>query len=280
MFGYILVNKPELKVREYNLYRSFYCGLCHELSTKYGLKGQLSLSYEMTFLTLLLTGLYEPKIRRAEGRCVVHPLEKHVFRENEFTDYAADMNVLLTYYKCLDDWKDEKDLVRRGYAGTLGSQVRKIELKYPLQAEAIRQSLEELAEYEKNHIMTPDAPAGTTGHMMSALFLMKDDNWKPILSGFGFYLGKFLYLLDAFDDVEKDIRKGNYNIFKEKYYQDDFEEYAKSLMTMMMAQACREYEKLPILRYKNILDNILYSGVWTRFLAASKRRRKENAEKT
>ena len=280
MFGYIVVNKPEMKVKEFDFYRSFYCGLCHELSARYGLKGQISLSYEMTFLTLLLSGLYEPRVKKAEGRCVVHPLQKHVFRVDEITDYAADMNVLLTYYKCLDDWKDEKDLLRRGYAGTLSSRVRTIEETYPRQAEAIRESLSELAECEKNKAMSPDVPSGTSGRMMSALFLMKEDNWEQTLSRFGFYLGKFLYLLDAFDDVEKDIKKGNYNIFAEKSEEEGFEEYVKGLLTMMMAEACREYEKLPIIRYKSILDNILYSGVWTRFLTASERRRKERSEKS
>ncbi len=280
MFGYIVVNKPEMKVKEFDYYRSFYCGLCHELSTRHGLKGQISLSYEMTFLTLLLSGLYEPRVRKAEGRCVVHPVGKHVFRVDEITEYAADMNVLLTYYKCMDDWKDEKNLLRRGYAGTLGGRVKKIEEAYPRQAGTIRESLRELAECEKNGTMSPDIPAGTSGRMMSALFLMKEDSWAPALSRFGFYLGKFLYLLDAFDDVDKDIKRGNYNIFKEKSAEEGFEEYVKGLLTMMMAEACREYERLPIIRYKSILDNILYSGVWTRFLTASERRRKERSEKS
>lgn len=110
MFGYIVVHKPELKVREYETYRASYCGLCHSLKKQSGRIGQLTLSFDMTFLALLLTGLYEPETVTKSARCIAHPVEKHFYRENRYFDYAADMNVLLTYYKCLDDWQDERKL--------------------------------------------------------------------------------------------------------------------------------------------------------------------------
>ena len=103
MFGYIMVNKGELKFKEYELYQSYYCGLCRKLKEHYGILGQLTLSYDLTFVILLLTALYEPKGRKGSSHCAVHPLRKQVIRVNEFTDYAADMNMLLTYYKCEDD---------------------------------------------------------------------------------------------------------------------------------------------------------------------------------
>ena len=108
MFGYIITNKDELKIKDYNLYRSFYCGLCQKLKKNYGFIGQLSLSYDMTFLILLLTGLYEESPTQSTCKCIAHPFEKHPISSNSFTAYAADMNLLLTYYKCLDDWTDEK----------------------------------------------------------------------------------------------------------------------------------------------------------------------------
>ena len=116
MYGYIVVDQPELKFREFDKYRSYYCGLCDSLAEAHGLKGQISLSYDMTFLVILLTGLYEPETIYSEERCVTHPLRKHPVRRNVVSDYVADMNVLLTYYKCMDDWYDEKKVLKRTYA--------------------------------------------------------------------------------------------------------------------------------------------------------------------
>ena len=111
MFGYVVMNKPEIKFKDFDLYRSFYCGLCRELRERYGVTGQISLTYDMTFVILLLSGLYEPPTRKGTTRCIIHPVRKQPVRKNAITEYAADMNVFLAYYKCEDDWKDEKKLL-------------------------------------------------------------------------------------------------------------------------------------------------------------------------
>ena len=102
MFGYVTVNKPEIKFKDFDMYRSFYCGLCRELRERCGIPGQISLTYDMTFVVLLLSGLYEPPTRKGKSRCVVHPLKAQPVRKNEITEYCADMNVILSYYKCMD----------------------------------------------------------------------------------------------------------------------------------------------------------------------------------
>ena len=134
MYGYVIVNKPELKFKEYDRYRSYYCGLCDILREQYGIRGQVSLSYDMTFLVILLTGLYEPQTAYLEERCIIHPVAKHPVRKNEVTSYVADMNVLMAYYKCVDDWKDEKKVTRLTYSRLLKGQVKKICGKYPQKA--------------------------------------------------------------------------------------------------------------------------------------------------
>ena len=97
MFGYIAINKAEMKFKDYDMYQAYYCGLCRRLKECYGKRGQLTLSYDMTFLIVLLTGLYEPKTITGEIRCIAHPLEKHPTKINEYTDYAASMNLILSY---------------------------------------------------------------------------------------------------------------------------------------------------------------------------------------
>lgn len=275
MFGYIVVNKPELKIKDFDTYRSFYCGLCRELKRKYGISGQISISYDMTFVVMLLSGLYEPSTKKGTTRCGIHPIRKQSVRKNEITEYGADMNVLLTYYKCMDDWNDEKKVTRRMYAALLQNRENRLEAAYKKKIEVIIKDLEQLSQWEKAGEKDLDKMAGCFGKIMEEIFAYQEDVWEKSLRRMGFYLGKFIYLLDAYDDVEKDTEKGNYNPFSERYKTKGFEEEVRSILIMMLAEVCKEFEKLPIIKYGDILRNILYSGVWCRFEDISRRRREE-----
>ena len=265
MFGYVTINKPEMKFKDFDLYRSFYCGLCENLRKRYGYKGALSLSYEATFLVLLLTGLYEETTKKSMCRCIIHPLEKHPVRENEFTEYAADMTILLSYYKCMDDWTDEKRIDKLTYANTLKKAFQQVEIKYPEKAASMKAHFDRISELEKENNQDIDQISGTFGKIVSELFVYKKDEWEEYLEKMGFFLGKFIYLCDAYEDVEKDVKTGNYNPLKERYQNPEFEEECRNILTMMMAECSKAFEMLPILEHVDILRNIVYSGVWTRY---------------
>ena len=279
MFGYVVMNKPEIRFKDFDLYRSFYCGLCRELREKYGISGQITLTYDMTFVVVLLSALYEPPTQKGTTRCVIHPVCKQPVRKNAATEYGADMNVLLTYYKCMDDWEDEKKFAALGYGKILQRKNNQLSYRYPEKAEKIRKLLEELSQMEKAGETDIDKMAGCFGRIMEEIFAWKTDVWEGSLRRMGFYLGKFIYILDAYDDVEKDVKNGNYNPFAEKYIMKGFDEQVRQLLIMMMAQTCREFEKLPIIRYTDILRNILYSGVWCRFEAIARKRREAGEKK-
>ena len=278
MFGYVVLNKPEIKFKDFDLYRSFYCGLCRELKEKYGISGQISLTYDMTFVVILLSALYEPPTKKGTTRCIIHPVQKQPVRKNATTEYGADMNVLLTYYKCRDDWDDEKKISALGYSKILQEKNKKLSERYPEKAEKIQRLLRELAEMEKAGEKDIDRMSGCFGRIMEEILAWKSDVWETTLRKMGFYLGKFIYLLDAYDDVEEDVKNGNYNPFSGQYKMETFDEQVRQLLIMMMAQTCREFEKLPIIKYTDILRNILYSGVWCRF-ETIRSRRKESGEK-
>ena len=141
MFGYVMINKGDLKVRELETYQSFYCGLCQKLKERYGLSGQLTLSYDLTFVVLLLTGLYEPKVKKGTTHCVIHPLKKQPIQVDVFSDYAADMSILLNYYKCMDDWADEQKIDRRLFAELLKRKFGGLEASYSEKAEKVKELL-------------------------------------------------------------------------------------------------------------------------------------------
>lgn len=265
MFGYVTINKPELKIKDFGRYRAYYCGLCRALGNRYGDLARFALTYDMTFLIILLTSLYEAKTEHQQKRCIVHPLQKHDFFINEITDYAADMSIILTYHKLIDNWKDEKSL--SGLAGgmTLSRAYRKLTRKYPDKCRSIEENLKLLEECEKKQNYEIDTAARFFGQLMGELLIYREDVWSDGLRRLGFYLGKFIYIMDAFDDIEKDIKKGNYNPLKGIYKNSTFIQDTERMLTMMMAECSREFEKLPCLIDIDILRNILYEGVWRRF---------------
>lgn len=273
MFGYIIINKDELKIKDFNLYRSFYCGLCQELKREYGSLGQLSLSFDMTFLILLLTGLYEAEERKGVCKCIAHPFEKHPTASSRFTAYGADMNLLLTYYKCLDDWDDEKKRSRYLYAASLKKRIRQLEVKYPEKTNIIAQNLQAIRKYEQNKESNLDLVAGCFGTIMAELFACQEDEWADTLRTMGFFFGKFIYLMDAYEDLELDLKKGTYNPFFPMKDDAAFESNTHQILTMMMAECCKAFERLPILNYTDILRNILYSGVWSRYEITARKRK-------
>lgn len=278
MFGYIVVNKPEMKFREFDMYQSYYCGLCKSLKERYGKTGQMTLSYDMTFLALLLTSLYEPETKSGYRRCVAHPVEKHLYRQNEFTDYAADMNLLLSYEKCLDDWNDEHKTKKRLMAMLLKNGQEKVCQRYPGKIDKICACMDKIHELEKANSSNIDEIAGVFGQIMAEIFVYRQDEWEETLRRMGFFFGKFIYLMDAYEDIEADLKQGTYNPFKKIYECDDFEEQAGQVLLMMMAECSKAYERLPIVENTQILRNILYSGVWSRYDQV-KQKRKEQKEK-
>ncbi|MDO4262434.1 MAG: DUF5685 family protein [Eubacteriales bacterium] len=278
MFGYIVVHKPELKVREYEQYRASYCGLCRSLKKRHGWAGQLTLSFDMTFLALLLTGLYEPETLTGSRRCIAHPVHPHHYRQNEYFDYAADMNVLLTYYKCMDDWKDDRKWSARAFAAILKPGLRRVRKEYGRKAETTRRLLETLGELEQEKSRDIDRTAGCFGEIMAELFVYREDEWKEPLWRMGFYFGKFIYLMDAYEDIEEDLKRGRYNPLAGLYEKESFEEECQQILKMMMSETSRVFERLPVVQDAQILRNILYAGVWTRYGQIRCRRKETDTE--
>ena len=281
MFGYITVNRPELKIKDDALYRSFYCGLCRSLKKRHGIGGQATLSYDMTFVGLLLSALYEPPTEESTSFCVVHPAERHPIVKNEYIDYAADMNLLLAYYNLLDDWQDEKKLSAKLGADVLKKGMKKIEAAWPRQVKAVRDYLDTVAEIEKKGEPDLDGPAGATGLMLGELLAREDDVWSQTLRQLGFFLGKFIYLMDAYEDLEKDLKKGSYNPWSGSgKTRAEVADKAQEALTLMAGEATLAFERLPIVMYEDVLRNILYAGIWVKFDEISlsdKTERKEEA---
>lgn len=265
MFGYIIVNKDELRIKEWNRYRAYYCGLCRSLKDVAGGRGQMTLTYDMTFLSLLLDSLYECAHLEGDTHCVVHPCKKHHYIRSQASDYAAAMNILLCYDNLRDDWLDDHNPVSAVAATALKQARKRIAAAYPNQAQAVNEYLSKLHDMEQRNEPSLDAAAGATGEMLAKIFAWQFDEWRLDLESVGFYLGKFIYLMDAFEDREKDQKNGSYNPFLLYQGSEKIEDYAKKVLTMMASEATNAFERLPIVENIELLRNILYAGIWGRF---------------
>lgn len=283
MFGYININRSELSDENKKAYQAYYCGLCRRLKTNCGAKGQMLLDYDMTFLIVLLTGLYELEHASTEITCALHPTKKRTVWMNEATDYAADMNVILAYHNLIDDWKDDKAYTKKAFVKMLDKDYTRIMSKYPRQVKAVEEFMRRTEEVEKNHETNLDAVAGLTGEMVGEVFCWKEDEWAEEMRSLGFYMGKFIYIMDAYEDYDRDLQKNEYNplVYMREDSAQDFETLCRLLLTSMMSECAKSFERLPILMHADILRNILYSGVWSKYeyLQLKKRKAEEKAKR-
>jgi len=281
MFGYIAPVLSVLSDEQKQRYRSFYCGVCHALLKRHGQARRISLSNDMTFLAMLLTSLYEPETGSSGSRCSVHPVKQHTFLSSPMIDFAADMNALLFYYKCVDQRMDDRSL--RGKAGEnlfrkVPDQVRK---DYPLQTEGVRKALEELWEEEKRPDPVPDRLCNLSGEMLGAVFVpFPEDPWAGVLRSLGAGLGRFIYWMDAWEDYDEDRKKGRFNPLTAYRDRPDYEDFCRETLELLIAEAADCFEILPLEQDLDILRNILYSGVWQRYtlITEKAKKRKEGSD--
>ena len=211
MFGYININQEGLSDENKKTYQAYYCGLCRKLKENCGTKGQMLLNYDMTFLVVLLTGLYELQNEQTSFSCALHPTRKQTACLNEATAYAAEMNVILAYQNFEDDWKDDRSYAKRAFIRMFEKDYRRIREKYPRQVAAVESYVRKQAEAEHKKELNLDVVAGFTGEMLGEIFNWKDDMWARELKCLGFYMGKFIYIMDAYEDRRADERKNSFN---------------------------------------------------------------------
>jgi hypothetical protein len=279
MFGYIMPVLSVLSEEQKQRYRSVYCGVCHALRSRYGQAGRLSLSNDMTFLALLLSSLYEPETRSSRARCGIHPLKSHLFLSSPMIDYAADMNTLLFYYKCEDQRMDDRSLTGKAGESLFRKRVDAVRKRWPLQAEGVMRSLEELWDEEKKPSPNPDRLCNLSGEMLGSVFVPRpEDLWSTMLRCVGVGLGRFIYWMDAWEDYDEDVKKGRFNPLKEYHDRPDYEDFCRETLELLIADAAQAFEILPLEQDLDILRNVLYSGIWQRYtLKTEKKHRKEES---
>ena len=269
MFGFVAANMGELTKEQKMRYNAVYCGICRQIKARSGQLSRLGLSYDMAFLALLLMSLYEPEETSGKLRCGLHPIKPKPWLDNEYIQYAADLNVALAYYKAEDDLNDDKSLSARLQTGIFGKKYAEIRARFPRQCEAIESCIHALNDLEKANCANPDQVANCFGRLMGELLVYREDLWAPTLRQMGKALGRFIYLGDAAIDYRRDKRHGKYNPYLAMETGEDWARWDEYLV-LAMGRCTKEFEKLPLVQDKALLDNILYSGVWCSFRGKKK----------
>lgn len=265
MFGYLVAATAVLEEQERARYQAVYCGLCRSLKRCFGQSARLTLNYDMTFLVLLLSSLYEPEEETGESACPRHPFASQRYVMSAFSDYAACMNLAMAYLKCLDDWKDDKNLTALAEARTLQAGYELVKTRYPRQCAGIEEGLRALSELEDAGREDPDAAAACFGRMLREVFVYREDRWSETLRRMGDSLGRFLYLLDAAMDLEEDARRGRYNPFRSHAGEAGNAARFRDILRMQLGECVYWYDRLPLVDDAGLMKNILCLGLWSAF---------------
>lgn len=291
MFGYVKPEHSELLVREYEFYRSVYCGICRSMKKHTGVLSNVTLSYDSVFLALVrMLYLEDSDFSSGMHRCIAHPLKKRcMLNENAATEYTARAFAILTYYKSLDDLSDEGAAKR--LAVSLGRPIfssAKNKANLPALAELVRAKLAAITELERAKEPSIDKPASLFGELLGAVFsegLDEEDRLVPY--SVGYHLGKFIYCIDAAEDYESDRKSGSYNPYVIAYGGEPLSDSGRETIKCAILLECKKLEGavnlLPFGKRKtieSIINNVIYLGITKRLKFLDAPRNNETTENT
>lgn len=271
MYGYVRPLKAELKVREWEQYRAAYCGLCHALGKRYGLPARFLVNYDLTFLYCLFTAC-DPAPGTQKCFCPANPLcKKRCARPGEAMDAAADLCVLLGWFKLSDGVRDHRGPKRWGAwlaRLLLKPAFRKASRLRPGACQGMKTHLGRLEALERESCPELDPPAGE----FAAILQSWSGFWPdPALSRPAeqllYHLGRFVYLCDAWDDLARDCRQGSYNPIALRFGASEgaLTPEAKQQLHTTLSHSVRlcaaALELLPLEGGKGLVENIIYLGL-------------------
>lgn len=273
MFGYVRTDLSELRLRDYECYRAYYCGLCKAMGKCTGQCSRLSLSYDFVFLAAVRVSLCGEAPDLKKFRCLLHPTRRRrMVRLSPQLAYCADASALLAAAKIDDDLADERGFRRlRAFFRRLllRRAARKARKRHPDLQKRIADDLAALRAIEKDEtVVSADAPAEVFGRILSAIFAEGLDGGNArIAAAIGDAVGRWVYLADAADDLAADAKKGRYNpllrLFGKEPTEADWQTVRLGL-SATLGRACRAFElmdRFPVPELREILSNVLYVGL-------------------
>ena len=271
MFGYVLPARDKLSEEELQRFQSVYCGLCFALGERCGFVSRFLLNYDFTFLAILLSP--EEGGECAQCRCAAHPFRKRcVAKRNEALDHAADLSIVLAWWQLCDHVEDKRFLSGLKYRAAkllLKRSYRKAKSHAPDFDRRVEQHLKELAAVESSCCKSIDAAAEPFAALMAALAAeVEDERKRRILEQIFYHLGRWIYLIDAADDLEEDYKNGEYNPLHFRYrltggmLPPEAKNALAETLDMSISQMASAYELWDFGVWKPILNSVFYAGLY------------------
>ena len=273
MFGYVCPKICELKVCEHEEYKRYYCGLCRALRKNYSRYSALFLSNDCVFVYLLISSMSESEPEYEKNRCILNREKRsRIVAVTEGADYAAALSVFLAYCKADDDVRDSGRFKSRFSRSMLKRSLRRASRKYPDADKAVRDMITGISELESEKCSDIDEIANAFAAMFGKLIELSDASEWEDLYDFGYNLGRYIYIMDAVDDLDYDSQSGEYNVLHEKFGDDidSAREAADFNIFMSLAKAKEAFDRLRINRNKGILLNIITLGLSERAMEVLK----------
>lgn len=257
-----------MRFSEFQVYNGFYCGLCKNLGRNYGQLYRLMLSYDFAFLGILCCAFTRQPLHFEPQRCIVHPIKKKLcLKDICVLDFTAAAAVISVYQKLCDSIADTgtlKSIPYRIIRFFAAKGYKKAMKKYPEMTEKIRLEMTRQFALEKENCTSIDHACEPTAQIMATLASnIPDDNEQSKIFGcFGYHLGRFVYLADAYDDAEKDLKNNNYNVLLKCAPDiESAKELANGSINMSLSMIAEYYARMDIKRFKEILDNVIFLGL-------------------
>ncbi len=272
MFGYVTICREAMSEEGRNIFNAYYCGLCKATGRMCSHAARMGLSYDITFLAIVLSSVVSETPKLNERKCLLHPVRgKYCVENDAAVDYAACMGVILTYLKLLDDWRDERSVKALCAMMFFYRGVRKAKRRYKTEYDKIKKCLDTLSALERDKCLSVDETADCFAKILEILFtpeFIADNNMKRSLAWLGYNIGRWIYIIDAYNDIEKDIKKDNYNVLaaankgiSSGVIKRDMAESIEASLTFTLENAASAYDLLDIHKNKEILDNIIYTAL-------------------
>lgn len=275
VFGYVKICKPELKIKDYEIYKGVYCSLCKEMGRSFGVVSRLALSYDFAFLALMKMSLDDkcPKVKK--GHCSFNPFHKcNCFeKDNKWIRFSAYIAMIMMYYKIKDDIEDN------GFFKKIASLLmlpiakvfhKKAKKKYVELDCVVEELMKQQKELENKKCENIDVAANPTATALGEIFAYSetDEQQKRIIQHLGYCVGRYVYIIDAIDDLDEDLKTGEYNTFAISHSLlkgDDTKSVkleAGEIIDRTISEIINTYELLTVNRFDNIFDNIFYEGLY------------------
>lgn len=274
MLGYVTCEKPEMKIREFELYNGYYCGVCKSIGRRYGQLPRMTLSYDAAFLAVVLAGIFDEKEDITQEHCIIHHIKKKTIVRNEAIDYAADVMLILAWNKFRDDVLDEKKVRAKGLLLLFNRTYKKLKKSYPELCEKIEFHLSNLSKLESEKCKSIDRVAEPFARIMEIVFSNYYIKENQMLSRFGYHLGKWIYLMDALEDIEDNIDTGAYNplVYRYEYTKKESkEDFRKRIyndvernLLIYLDEMGKMVNQLDLKKNKEIVENIVFMGLLRR----------------